>query len=201
MSDLKNFESTAQKEHFYKILKNLFRDFAFVGLVVFGAMWLMGIVGNTKHHFACNAEQVAKKDRIDFFYQDGNYFSNGGLQSQDFAFEGKSSLKLSGENAFGFAMDYEYLVGNEEVTTWVWRYAEGDWKSDGRIVISIDGKLWKAATEVLETRESGWEKIQISFPIPNNCKNEILHIYCWNPGKRPIYFDDFHVVVEEKEAL
>jgi len=133
--------------------------------------------------------------------QDGNYFEGGDFQSQNFSFDGKNSLKLSAENPFGFGYDYEFLKGNEEVVAWVWRYAEGDWKTSGKMVAAAGGKFWKAAEEVVETKENGWEKIQFKFKIPNFLKNELLNIYCWNPDKRPIYFDDFHIVIQELEEL
>jgi hypothetical protein len=201
MSDLKNFESQEQKEYFFQILKNGIRSFLSVGLIVFGAMWLLGILGNTNHHIACNAENVGKKKRENYFEQDGNYFKGGDFQSQDFAFEGKHSLKLNADNPFGFSYDYEFLKGNEEVLAWVWRYAEGDWKMNGKMVASAAGKFWRASEEVIEIKENGWEKIQFKFKIPNFLQNEPLNIYCWNPDRRPIYFDDFHIVIQELEEL
>lgn len=201
MSDFKNFENKEQKQKFFQLLKQFGRDFLFIGVVIFCGMWLMGITDKSNHHLACDAEQVVKKNKTDFFYQDGNYFSTGFNQSPDFAFDGKYSLKLDSEVPFGFGIDYEYLRGNENVVAWVWRFAEGDWKSNGRIVASIDGKLWKATDEIVETKDNGWEKIQFTFDVPNFSKNEVLNIYCWNPGGKPIYFDDFHIVLDRKEPL
>lgn len=201
MSDLKKFENRDQQERFFQILKNGFRSFLSIGLLVFGGMWLLGIIGNTNHHFACNAENVGKKNRLDYFVQDGNYFTSGNYQSQDFVFEGKNSLKLNADQPFGFGYDYEFLKGNEEVLVWVWRYAEGDWKVNGKMVAAAGGKFWKAGEEVVETNENGWEKIQFKFKIPNFLQNELLNIYCWNPDRRPIYFDDFHIVIQELEEL
>ena len=201
MSDLKYFENQNQKERFILILKNGLWSFLFIGLVAFGGMWLLGITGNTNHHFACNAENVEKKSRINVFMQDGNHFTGGDFQSQDYFYEGKNSMKLTAENPFGFGYDYEFLKGNEEVVAWVWRYAEGDWKTNGKIVAAAGGKFWKATEEVVETNENGWEKIQFKFKIPNFLQNEMLNIYCWNPDKRPIYFDDFHIVIQEIEEL
>lgn len=201
MSEFKNFESKEQREKFYQILRNFGSAFLFVGVLIFGGMFLMGVVGPRHHHFVCNAEQVVQKNKLDYFLQDGNYFSTGNAQSNKFSFNGNFSLKLNPDMPFGFGMDYEYLKGNEEVISWVWRYAEGDWISEGKIVASIDGKFWKAAEEVVERNEEGWEKIQFTFSVPNFSKNEILHLYCWNPGGKDIYFDDFHLVLKEKEEL
>ena len=74
MADLKNFENQDQKTHFYLILKNGIQSFLSIGLLVFGGMWLLGVVGNTTHHFACDAENTVKKSRLNYFIQDGNYF-------------------------------------------------------------------------------------------------------------------------------
>jgi hypothetical protein len=65
----------------------------------------------------------------------------------------------------------------------------------------VVGKFCKATEEVLEVKENGWEKIQLKFKIPNFLQNELLNIYCWNPNKSPIYFDDFHIVIQELEDL
>ena len=201
MSDLKNFENQNQKEQFFHILKNGIRIFIFIGLIIFGTMWLTGIIGSSNHHFACDAENVVKKSKINYFLQDGNYFNGGDFQSQDFVFEGENSLELKSENPFGFGFNYEFLKGNEEVVAWVWRYAEGSWGVNGKIVAEVGGKFWKATEEVLEVKENGWEKIQLKFKIPNFLQNELLNIYCWNPNQSPIYFDDFHIVIQELEDL
>jgi len=201
MSDLKKFEDQEQKNRFYALLKNFGRETLFIGLVVFGALWLMGVVGHSTHHLACDAEAVYPKNRTEHFYQDGNYFTGGQQQSTDFALDGKHSMKLTKEYPFGFGFDYEYLVGNEEVTAWCWRYAEGKWAHHGKIIASIDGKLWKATEEAVHRNDDGWEKIEFTFDVPKNCQNEVLHLYCWNPSGKPIYFDDFHVVVREQEEL
>ena len=201
MSDLENFEDQEQKERFYLILKNGIRSFFSIGLIIFGGMWMLGIIGNTNHHFACDAENIIKKNRQNYFIKDGNYFSGGDCQSQEYYLDGKSSLKLNANNPYGFGYDYEFLKGNEEVLIWVWRYAEGDWKANGRVVATIGKNFWRAAEEIVETDEYGWEKIQFRFKIPNFVENEILNIYCWNPDQRPIYFDDFHIVIQELEEL
>ena len=137
MSDLKKFENQDQQDRFFHILKNGMRTFLSTGLIIFGAMWLAGIVGNTNHHFACNAENVVKHNRENYFLRDGNYFNGGDFQTQDFVLKGKNSLKLTAENPFGFGFNYEFLKGNEEVVAWVWRYAEGDWKVNGKIAGKI----------------------------------------------------------------
>ena len=201
MNELKKFDNSAQKNRFYQVLKNFGRAVLFIGLVVFSGLWLMGIVGHTTHHLACDAETVYPKNKTDHFYQDGNYFSGGSQQSSDYALDGKHSMKLTKEYPFGFNLDYEYLVGNEEVTVWCWRYAEGDWAHHGKIIASIDGKFWKATEAAVHRNEDGWEKIEFTFQVPQNTQNEVLHLYCWNPFSQPIYFDDFHVVLREQEEL
>ena len=128
-------------------------------------------------------------------------FKGGNFQSQDFFLDGKNSLKLNSDNPFGFGFNYEFLKGNEEILIWVWRYAEGDWNVNGRVVATIGKNFWRAAEEVVETKDNGWEKIQYRFKIPNFVQNEILNVYCWNPDQRPIYFDDFHIVIQELEEL
>ncbi len=201
MKEFKKFENTEQRQVFFKILKKFGRDFLFLGLVILGGLWGFGILGKTNHHYACDAEMVKSKNRKAFFFKDGNYFTGGDLVSQDFAFEGKNSLRLEGENAYAFQINYEYLIGNEEVVVWVWRFAEGDWKSSGQVVATVNNKFWKSSNEVIETKDSGWEKIQLKFQVPEQTSNEIMSIYCWNAQTRPIYFDDFHLVIQEKEDL
>lgn len=201
MEELKNFENSLQSEQFFRVLKNFGRDIFFWGIVVLGGLWFLGILGKTNHHFACDAEEVKSKNRKPFFHKDGNYFTGGYLVSQDFAFEGKNSLKLEGDNGYAFQMNYEYLIGNEEVVIWVWRFGEGDWKSSGQVVATVNGKFWKSSQEVVETNSTGWEKILLKFQVPEQTSNEIMSVYCWNPQKQPIYFDDFHLVIQEKENL
>ena len=201
MERLKNFESEVQKGSFFGFLKNFGRDFLFLGLIVFGGLWMTGVLRNTTHHLACDAEVVYLKNKIEHFYVDGNYFTGGTQQSQDFALEGRYSMKLTKDYPFGFGVDYEYLVGNEEVTVWCWRFAKGDWGKHGKIIASIDGKLWKATEGAVHKNKNGWEKMELNFQVPANSRNDVLHLYCWNATGKPIYFDDFHLVLREKENL
>ena len=201
MEEFKNFENTKQRQVFFNILKKFGRDFLFIGIIILGGLWFLGILGKTNHHFACDAEVIKLKNRKKFFYKDGNYFTGGDLVSQDFVFEGNNSIKLEGDNAYSFQINYEHLIGNEEVVVWVWRYAEGDWKTSGHVVATVTDKFWKSSHEVIETKPNGWEKIQLKFQVPEQTSNETMSVYCWNAQTRPIYFDDIHLVIQEKEDL
>ena len=180
MSEFKNFKNADQRTHFFQILGRFGKDFLFLALIVFGSLWLMGVVGSTNHNFICDAEKVYPRKKEAFFFKDGNYFSGGEFQSQDFAYAGKSSLKLENDG-YGFQFEYEHLKGNEEIILWVWRYAEGDWKSNGKVVATAPGKFWKASEQIVETKENGWERILLQFRVPEQTKNEVMQVYCWNP--------------------
>lgn len=201
MNDLKNFKNFEQKSKFYQILWNGIQSFLSISLIIFAGMWFLGITENSNYHYACNAEQVSLKNRQNYFLQDGNYFNGGNFQNCELAFEGNCSMKLNAENQFGFGFDYEFLKGSEEVVIWVWRYAEGDWITNGKIIASSSKKFWKAGEEVVERKDNGWEKIQLKFKVPGQLKNEPLNIYCWNPNPNPIYFDDLHLVIHNIEEL
>ena len=201
MPSEKAFENPAQRHRFFILLRRFGRDLLFLGVVIAASLWWMGFFEPTIRHIRCDAEQLVKKDRLDFFYQKGNYFSTGSAQSSEAAFEGNFSVKLDRQHPFGMSYEYAYLKGNEEITASVWRFAKGSWIAGGKIVGAIDGKFWQAAEKVIEKREDGWEKIQFTFVVPNFTKNELLKLYCWNPGSQPVYFDNFHIVIKELEPL
>lgn len=195
-----NFETLADRTQFFQTLKEFAYVLLFLVLVCVLGFMLLGFHTQKTQGLNCNAEEVRFFKKQQAFYQKGTYFSGGTMQSDDFAYAGKYSMKLTKEDAYGFQYEIPYLKGNEHITIAVWRFSNGKDSRNGIIVAAADG-MWKAGEEVVEKSEHGWEKIQLHFSPPPASKNRTLRIYCWNQGYEPIYFDELSIDIKLEEPL
>ena len=103
----------------------------------------------------------------------------------------------------------DFLYGKERVLlkTSFWKY-ETNTQSDAKFIVAVDssnGKpyFWHALNEI-ETKQSIpkgiWEKVTGAVELPPiRTKNDIITIYLWNIGKKPILVDDVKIdFIEEK---
>lgn len=194
------FENDIQRMAFTKTLKEFIRVLLFLGFVLGSGYLLLGLQDRQVLRLKCNAETLGKHLGLSAFIQNGNAFSSGKMQSDEFAFSGKYSMRLDNADPFGFQYDLPYLKGNEKITASVWRFADGKNATTGILVASSKG-FWKAGEEVIEKSENGWEKISFSFVLPPESKNYPLKIYCWNNGNAPVWFDDLEIEIRYEEPL
>jgi len=195
-----NFETTDHRQRFMSTLKELIYVLLFLSLVCGLVFLLSGFQERKVQRLECNAEEVRKNKNLKAYYQKGNYFAGGSMQTDKFAYAGTYSMELTKEDAFGFQYEIPYLKGNENITASVWRFSNGKDSRKGILVASAEG-MWKAGEEVVEKSENGWEKIQFNFSPPPKTKNKTLKIYCWNNGYEPIYFDDLLIEIKLEEPL
>ncbi len=195
-----NFESSIQRQLFFKTLREFSYVFLFTLILLGLAYVVFGIPTRKTETFRCGAEYKRMYQGLQSYYNKGTYFSGGSAQSDKFAFSGTHSIKLTKENPFGFGFNLPYLKGNENITISVWRFSDGKDSRKGIVVASSDG-MWKAVEDVVEKSEHGWEKVQLNFIPPAASKNRTLKIYCWNNGHEPIYFDELEIEIKREEKL
>ena len=170
----------------------------FYWLVALGVLaYFAGLFHSNSQTIQSDAEQIGQHQTVAGFWSGKTFISGGHRISQDYAFSGSNSVKLTKEKAFGFGFDIPSLKGTEAITISVWRYAGSQSPEPGVIVGNIKGKYWEDCTTVVEHKE-GWERLECTLDPPFSCKGKDLSIYCWNRGNYPIYFDDLKVIVEEK---
>jgi hypothetical protein len=128
------------------------------------------------------------------FITDGHSFKTGkkNLQSKDWSYSGKNSLKLNSDNQFGL----QYAVYNPKpgevykATVWVHRpHQEG-----GAIVASSpnQGKSLYIASGETKRKHIAWELLEIKVIVPKNYTQNRIDFYLFN-AVRNVYFDDFTI--------
>jgi hypothetical protein len=195
-----NVQAATQKQLFDQTLKEFVQVVLFVLLICGLLFYFLELKSKNTQVYQCKAEEVKLHLGSKSFYQDGVYFSGGGMQSNAFSKSGEFSLELTKEDAYGFEFKYPYLRGNERFRVSVWRFSNGKDSRMG-ILVASTANFWKAGEEVVEKSEAGWEKIQFTFDPPANLINQTLQLYCWNQGHEPIYFDDLEISIERMEPL
>lgn len=195
-----NFESPEKRNAFFYVLKELASVIACLSVLLILTYYCLGLHEDFERQLFCNAEKVSLHEGLPHFEQDGKCFRGGQFQSNEHAFSGEYSLKLEGENSFGFDYIHKFARPNQAFKVTVWRYKPSDGSSKGLLVASSVG-FWQSGEEVIEKREDGWEKILLKFTPPYSSRNHPLKIYCWNNGEQAIYFDDLYIEIKRKEEL
>ena len=129
---------------------------------------------------------------------DGNFFVSGNHRtpntwhrSDEAAYSGKNSAKLSGSNNYAFDFLLDYIQEGQEYQVTVWRKA-----TDSKTFIvasSVEpGEFWTGSDKVVATANDGWEKIVMKFTISGNISQGIK-VFVWNNSEKAVYLDDFIV--------
>ena len=182
----------------FKKTRGQFIQVLFFWLLLLAALaWMAGLFIPKKVVVQSGAEEIGYQQQEKVFWSDNIALSNGKAQTDERAFEGTHSIKLMPENAFGFGFRVHRLKGNERITLSVWRLAEEGNKDDGVIAAEITGKFWEGCKEAVEWKD-GWERLKCTIDPPFSGLHHDMKIYCWNSGKKPIYFDNLEVIIERE---
>ncbi len=136
----------------------------------------------------CDAEKV----RNDNFVNSGAEFRGGDYQSDEIAFGGKYSCKLSKGSQFGMTHVIEQVDGGDLFEVEVWRYRSSGY---GKLVVSGSWNFHQEAFKAVETSANGWEKLVMTVKVPTYVNNGTIKFYVWNPWHEPVYFDDLKITM------
>jgi hypothetical protein len=93
-----------------------------------------------------------------------------------------------------YAMDYELknIVPGQLFEISAWRYGGSDEVS---IVVSSDkpDEFYLRSKGIVENDQKGWEKVSLTFRIPEGFSEKKLKVYLWNHSKIPAWFDDVEI--------
>ena len=191
-----NFTSITERNKFKHILKEFFKVISFFLLLLAGAAFLTNLHLPSKQTYTCDMEHVVQWKNAPFFECKGRYFANAHLQTTEKVHSGNFSVKTGLGNTYAAVHKYTNLTGYELVTITAWRYNETG--KNGQIVINVPNNiLWQSGSEIVESTNDGWEKIQLTHQIPRNAENKNLTIYLWNSSKQVVYFDDLIVEIKQ----
>ncbi len=173
-----------------KLINSLFSIFIII-IIVFSACNEKPI--EKIDSLLCDAEKRTKNEQ--FFLAQKNSvakFSFGTSQSNEMAFSGKFSSKVTEISPYGMSYTLENVQTNDYYHISVWRHsAEGN----GALVVAdaTAKKLYKTQTSPNISKESGWELLEIDLFIPPNLSNENINIYVWCQDADSAFFDDLKI--------
>ncbi|MEL6867585.1 MAG: hypothetical protein AAFP19_24385 [Bacteroidota bacterium] len=196
------FDNSEQKAAFFQTLRQFGLSLLFTSLMIGASLHLFGIDQRGKEDIYCDTEHQVMHKGFLSYEQEGHYFGGGEKQSEEQAYSGQFSAKLTKEEAFGLEFSYPYVSCNEQFRVTVWRYRSNMDYDHGLIVASIPNTFWQGDAKIIERAEgSQWEKIELTFQPNLKCCSKQLDIYCWNNGRTPVYFDDLHIEIRREENL
>jgi Carbohydrate binding domain len=118
------------------------------------------------------------------------YFKGIDLLSDSISKSGEYSLKLDSKRQFGFGTKL-VLKTNFMYELSFWQYGEND---KVFAVIQSDSTLYKKSSTVVEVESSDWQKISLTFTVPDKYENKEISLYIWNVSKKNVFIDDFHLI-------
>jgi len=156
---------------------------------------------NFKRIFICDAENI---EGVNFKGKNA-LFKNSKTQSDEKAHTGKYSSKtgLGDGLTFGMAFDLKNYIAGEVYKITVWRLEEIKSNAGAIAVKANDVEvLYESVRVPIEIGENGWEKLQLTFTIPESEKPiDFIKIETFSEGNKVVYFDDLRVELVEENAV
>jgi len=151
--------------------------------------------------FFCDVEHVNDSLKLIYDTKDSSVTFNGyKLKTNEFAFSGSNSLKMSKAKPFAYGTDFAVSDTGQHYR--VTALIKGN-ASRIRVVTKGKEKFYAQSEEVVETKENGWKLMVLNFKIPSSFnKGDMLKAYVWNAGSDTVFVDDFSInliTYEEKK--
>ncbi|MBL4752049.1 MAG: glycosyltransferase family 39 protein [Flavobacteriales bacterium] len=146
-----------------------------------------------KELMVCNAELLEASGDV-YTGLHGNYtFGDVSTRSNEFAYSGAYSSKLTPENPYGLTLTIPKVFHGESFIVSIMRKKEA---GSFDLVAATPGKpsFRLKQMETLACDNPAWEILKMEFHIPKHMDGRSLSIYCWNHGSEPAYADDLKVV-------
>ncbi|MFA6923221.1 MAG: DUF2079 domain-containing protein [Bacteroidales bacterium] len=140
----------------------------------------------------CDAEKIT--DNKEFFMGNSSdiIFENGNTQSNEKAYNGKYSAKLTKDNPYGMTIKLKDIQLGEKIDISVWRFSDD--KKGVIVASSLEGKeFYMGSDRVIKSETNGWDLINLEFRIDKSLNKNIIVIYLWNNGNNPAYFDNLEI--------
>ena len=148
-----------------------------------------------KINIYCDSEEISNNY---FRTSNSKIFLEGGMtQSDRIARSGNYSAQLTSKWPFGYT--YRFYNGNigDKVEVEVWRFGDS-----GSIVFAGESgkKFYLATSEVVESEESGWNKLSFQYTFKSNMFGKEAAIYIFNNSNDTCYFDDLSIVISKSKS-
>lgn len=123
--------------------------------------------------------------------REGGHFCNKNSLETDKARSGKYAFKLPGMDSYAMDVVLDVKSGNSIDIT-IWRFGE----SEG-VFLAAAGKddktFYRQSKSFVSKDAAGWEKVKLSFTIPDDFKGDKLKVYLWNHSNGTSWFDDLQI--------
>jgi hypothetical protein len=116
-----------------------------------------------------------------------NFLKNGISRS------GNQSLELPTLDTYAMEYYQNGVKAGEEYQISIWQKGPNQ-----SVYLCAAGEqpnaFYRQSKGYLETDNKGWQKVVLSFIIPNDFKGNTLKIYLWNHSNNKVWFDDFELI-------
>ena len=170
----------------------------FLGLAILLSSSLWFLFGKGHHQsiipadalYYCGMEQLENGQ----FVNNGHYFANGNLQSEEQAHSGRFSCKVPIGSGIQYALttNIEGIKAGQIWEVSIWHYRQ-PMTAAKLVVKAVDNPNIYAETAVSIRRDGDWELLQITLPIPFDKVPKSLQVYVYTEGKVAHYFDDLSI--------
>ena len=178
-----------------KNVNDFVRGCLLILLFCYIAIRVLDSMGVFVEEINCSVENVAKQGDKECFMANGYFYDDAFGQSNEKAFEGNYSVKLTPEHQYGFSISLGIPKAKEVYEGSVWFYEikiSLDTAGWPYLVSAIGNQFWKGAKDV-EEKKNGWGKLEFKIIIPDSVYKTPLMVYCWNNTKNIVYFDNMTI--------
>jgi hypothetical protein len=178
-----------------KDVKDLVRVGLLIMLCIYIVIRIMSSTGMFMEELRCGAETVAIVDGKEYFEANGYRFDNAAGRTNEQAFEGQYSVKLTPEREFGFSITLGTPKRKELYEGSVWFHEDkisADTTGWPFIVVTIGKHFWQGTIDVVQ-KKNGWNKLEFNIVVPDSAYTDPLVVYCWNNTKNNVYFDNMTI--------
>ncbi|WP_346855339.1 CotH kinase family protein [uncultured Draconibacterium sp.] len=146
--------------------------------------------------YLCDAENL-NESKQKFTDSNGSdfLFGNADRRTNEQAFSGQNSIKLTPENPYGCTADLKGIGPDEYLRVTAWRKNPNN---NGVIVIDGGEGFYHAGKFVVE-KQNGWEKIFLEVYTPPNFFKDKVKVFVWSNSPDTVYFDDLEIEHRSKK--
>jgi hypothetical protein len=139
----------------------------------------------------CDAETISG-DQQACLSAGGYRFLMSGTRTNEKAHSGTFSARLTPDYPYAMTLTLDNLTAGDIFEVSVWRYGTNN---DGCLVAAgTDTESFYSQTcTPVSNDDKGWNKLLLTFTLPESMNGKFMKIYAWNSGKSTIYFDDLLV--------
>ena len=147
----------------------------------------------------CGAESIDWQGDTKVYKTNTSIFLLGAEGQDSTIFRnGTNSVKLNSEYQYGFTYSIKNAKPNTKYSISVYRKSNNN---KGVLVLdageSNEINIYKKKYYSDNLTKDEWQKINLEFVTPPDYIGKELKIYCWNPDKESVWFDDFTIKIKE----